>query len=293
MSQGNGDSGGLSKRTIHEVYVGVILVAAIVILAAVKWYQIDRLVELISFALTISSLVLAIMAIGYSIFSGTGIERSVGNLLTAVSSIRSSATDMDALRTVLSNDIRALGDAIGSIATTVTSQSGMLAALAEGRAASEAPQIPGDAVATVRLTDTKYLLDRGSMLGGHVVLAVARCRERKTAIDIAKAAEGTSLDLQYLLAYLVALSAGKVISIRYKGGLEVLSVEEDLGLSAIDIKANVLARIDAMDIIETSKRKFIDELMLFDGRLRGITEADAAASATAAENPNTPQGKSE
>lgn len=270
MPEGN-ENGALSKRAIHEIYLGCILVAAIIALAAVQWYKIERLVELVSFALTISSLVLAIIAIGYSIYSGTGIERSVGNLLAAVHSIRSSTTDIDALRTALSADIRALADSVGIVATTVTNQSDVLTKLAVDREATQAPaSVPVEPViADQPILTFREIQDRGSLLGGYALLAVARCKERRVEINLFEAVEGTSLDANYMHGYIIALFATKVVFVQTSGGL-IKSVEGPFDEKASDIKAYLVSRIETMDITEPNKKRFHEELLLFDERLKGV-----------------------
>jgi hypothetical protein len=59
------------KYKIHIGYIFSILLAAIIILVTVKWGEIPRLVELIAFALTLTSLVLALIAIAYAVYSNT------------------------------------------------------------------------------------------------------------------------------------------------------------------------------------------------------------------------------
>ena len=52
-----------NNSRIHVTYIIAILIAVIICLVTIQWGNIPRLVELISFALTISSLVLAVLAI--------------------------------------------------------------------------------------------------------------------------------------------------------------------------------------------------------------------------------------
>jgi hypothetical protein len=53
-----------SCRGWHEVYISGALLLIITGLMSVNWYHHDKLVELITFAATVSSLLLALIAIG-------------------------------------------------------------------------------------------------------------------------------------------------------------------------------------------------------------------------------------
>lgn len=77
------DKHAVKLRKVHETYIAVFLLAAIVLALTLSWYDNPHLAELISFSATIASLILAVLAIGYAVYSGTGFERSMGQVILA------------------------------------------------------------------------------------------------------------------------------------------------------------------------------------------------------------------
>jgi len=68
------------KYKIHFCYIFTILIAIIVILITVKWSQVPNLAQLITFALTLSSLILATLAITYAVYSNSSLSESISTL---------------------------------------------------------------------------------------------------------------------------------------------------------------------------------------------------------------------
>src|SRR5437773_2456443 len=75
------------KHKIHAFYILLILGSVIVGLVAVKWSTIPSLPELITFALTITSLVLAVLAIVYAYVSNSSSAQTTARLTDAAEDI--------------------------------------------------------------------------------------------------------------------------------------------------------------------------------------------------------------
>lgn len=79
---------------IHAFYILTILVVTIVILVSVEWSTIPRLVDYIAFALTMSSLILATLAIVYSIYSNSSLATLLGEVSQASREIDRASRDL-------------------------------------------------------------------------------------------------------------------------------------------------------------------------------------------------------
>ena len=90
-----------SNREFHYRYIVSYLLVAIILLVALAYYDVPNLVDKFSFALTLSSLLLAVLAIFYTIISAqkqdlqlTKLVETNASLGSAASEITSAARDM-------------------------------------------------------------------------------------------------------------------------------------------------------------------------------------------------------
>ena len=72
-----------TKYKIHVFYILSILIAIIIILITVRWSEVPKLVDYITFALTVTSLALALLAIIYSMYSNTTLSETVSSIGTS------------------------------------------------------------------------------------------------------------------------------------------------------------------------------------------------------------------
>ena len=69
-----------TEYKIHTGYVFFILIAIIIGLVTVKWSEIPKLVDYLTFALTATSLALAVLAIVYAMYSNTSFSQTISTL---------------------------------------------------------------------------------------------------------------------------------------------------------------------------------------------------------------------
>lgn len=100
---------------IHSIYILFILISIIILLISVNWVRIPKLVELVSFALTISSLVLAILAIGYAVYSNSSFAKFISKLENSSEKINDSSKDLASTSQLLLEKI----DKIPTILNTI------------------------------------------------------------------------------------------------------------------------------------------------------------------------------
>jgi hypothetical protein len=93
---------------IHAIYILGLLLAVIVILTTVKWAEIPNLAQYISFGLTFASLLLAVLAIGYAVYSNTSFSQNISSLNNASKDITDSANGISAAAADLAKKMEAI-----------------------------------------------------------------------------------------------------------------------------------------------------------------------------------------
>lgn len=103
------------KYKIHAAYVLTILIAIIVLLITVRWSQIPQLAALITFALTLSSLILALLAIGYAVYSNSSISENISTLNNASKDVSITARTISEAANDLSRKIEIIPSRLESV----------------------------------------------------------------------------------------------------------------------------------------------------------------------------------
>jgi hypothetical protein len=219
---------------IHVTYVLGILLAVIVILATVKWGAIPELVSYMSFALTVASLLLAALAIGYSIYSN-------GALTTSLFKIGQSADDISLSSQRVAMAADRLGEKVETIPGMMDGVSRRMEethALMKGYAerASSTPETKvatktetqADAKPPQRVVPQGFLMG-GSILGNLILLACSLSFKKKTAFQFSQLAEKVPALKQgdYAHGYVVASAAAGVLSFNAAKGVWTISSFND------------------------------------------------------------------
>ena len=97
-----------TKWKIHVGYILAILVAIIIVLITVEWSEIPQLVNYFSFALTFSSICLAIVAIVFSLYSNTAFSNNITSLDKTVSDINKTSEKLSLSTEKLYGEIKAI-----------------------------------------------------------------------------------------------------------------------------------------------------------------------------------------
>src|SRR2546425_6853066 len=82
------------KYKIHAMYVLSILVLIIIGLVTIKWSEIPNLSGYLTFSLTVTSLVLSVVAIFYTIYSNAGFASKLTELSRASQQIAAAAAEL-------------------------------------------------------------------------------------------------------------------------------------------------------------------------------------------------------
>ncbi len=107
------------KYKIHACYILGILITTIIILITIQWSGIPNLAEKISFALTLASLILAALAIGYAVYSNTSFTKTVTTLNNASNDVSATAHQISEAANELTKKIEAIPSRLESMESKV------------------------------------------------------------------------------------------------------------------------------------------------------------------------------
>lgn len=199
------------KYKIHVGYIISILVSIIVVVVTVNWASIEGLVQYFSFALTLSSLILAILAITYAFQSTGSLSRSIEKISDSSVAIKTSADELRKTNRKLHEELAKIPGGIRAVEERVAETRGVVEKLAEKRY----PQ-PGANLAEAADHDSLSsdvvvrFLDNSSITGLAILYAVALSKETNTAFAAHELPEDpltNSLNVDYMLAYAISAAA--------------------------------------------------------------------------------------
>jgi hypothetical protein len=116
---------------IHVAYILGILLAVIVILVTVKWHGIGDLVGYFSFALTLASLILAVLATAYAIYSNASLASVLGQLTASSGSLALTSGKLEASTSELSAKVAGIPGSLEGISQEVREINVLLKDLSE------------------------------------------------------------------------------------------------------------------------------------------------------------------
>ncbi|MFM4705911.1 hypothetical protein [Aeromonas caviae] len=85
----------MEKREIHYLYAMSYLISLIVLIISLAYYDVPELVDKFSFALTLSSLLLAVLAIFYTIISANKQDSQFFKIIEATSQLSGVVKNID------------------------------------------------------------------------------------------------------------------------------------------------------------------------------------------------------
>lgn len=204
---------------IHVRYIISILITIIVILLAVEWSKIPDLINYINFALTVSSLILATLAIVYSIVTNNSLGNTLHNLHISSDSLKNTSREIDESNKILLEEIKKIPAAIESIDENVTTTKTMIEDLSLKQ--SFFPDEDKRQLAST-LTNEMIIqfLNNSSIRGLESLFCVVLSKRTKTAFkfeDICEEIKSFKGSADYLFAYLVAASSLGLLTYTFDG----------------------------------------------------------------------------
>lgn len=228
-----------STTKIHFFYVTLILSMALVILATNHWTNLQGFPEYLSVAATITSLVLAILAIIYSFVSSGSMNQFLGSIQSSTSAMSDVAlelrdlsnkgqdiqsraeertADLHRLAQSLSLSLNSLEESTRNIAGKVDSIPTQLNSLQESIAAQSTLSTPPGSTDSAdkplwTKSEIEQVLSRVSAVGMLVLKGISVAKEANRFLDVAKIE--TSELYFYGYGYLMALQATGLVTLEY------------------------------------------------------------------------------
>jgi hypothetical protein len=254
----------MNSSRVHVTYIIGILVSIIILLLTVKWAAIPDLVAYITFALTLTSLVLALLAIVYAFFSSASAGQQIATLRNASDELSRTAGAIGASAAELQNRVASIPPLFEEVGNKVSQTRDLVELLTKQGAANEPAAIAKPIPKSSAPADTfAQFVARSSTAGTLLLYAVAVAFERKAAFSLKDlVAKVPFTDYDYLFGYLVACHASGIVTTTTTKGIWNV-IEMDSGLSSA-VKSAVQAMASAKGDAGSSIQKFASQYTEID-----------------------------
>jgi len=203
------------KYKIHVCYIISFLIFTNIILVAVEWSKIPNLMEYISFALTLSSLLLAILAIIYSIISNTSLTKVMHNIDSTSNSLKTTSDKIELGHKNLLSEVKKIPNSIDIVDQNVNSTKSLIEHFALKK--NKTYESENFDLSDEHIQD---FIDNSSLLGLYSLLCLSLSFTTKTSFryeHICDSDESLKKSLEYFNAYFVSASANKMFSFKFDG----------------------------------------------------------------------------
>ena len=230
------------KYKIHAVYILFILVSVIIVLVTVRWSQIPNLADLITFALTLSSLILAALAIGYAVYSNSSFSQSIATLNNVSRDVSETAKDISRATEDLSQKIEFIPSKLERMEDKVEQTNIMLRQYSE----RQEGQIPDQDERRAAGEIVDSFVAKISMSGIYILYSCALAYTKKVPFDLEDLSQTIDhLQRSYAQGFLIATdSAGLLTFNESKGLYNIIDMNERLRESLLQEFNSRLAGID-------------------------------------------------
>ncbi|MBK6400395.1 MAG: hypothetical protein IPP27_02100 [Bacteroidetes bacterium] len=204
-----------NNSRIHVTYIIAILIAVIICLVTIQWGNIPRLVELISFALTISSLVLAVLAIVYAVYSNNSFGHNIAKLDSASNYISDSTKSLSTITEDLKRKFDRMPDLLETISKKTDTTQLLLSQLSEKSLGTvETKFIKSNAIETESI---KNILTKTSINGQLILYILKLGKDSKREFETKDLAEKCDISKDYILGFLSPLNALGLLKLKETG----------------------------------------------------------------------------
>lgn len=244
------------KYKIHFLYIVAILLAIIVVLVTVKWGKIPDLTRYITFALTLTSLVLAVLAIVYAFLSNSATIRNIAKMDNVSREVSDSSKNVTEATSDLRRNIEEIPSRIQVVDEKITRTHNMIQEYAMRKDVKKEeikkPTFTDEFIAT--------FLFAGSPSGMLLIYGLSIAYDKKKPVDLIDFIQSIPLlDYTYSHGYLVACSAFQLFS--YTQTKNIFSVIEfnDILLKTIkDLALKIIERRE--DMLKDRGREAIEKI---------------------------------
>lgn len=185
-----------SRSRIHYGYVIAILLAIIVILITVNWTKIEGLIEYFSFALTLSSLILAILAIIYSLISNTATSGVLHDISKSAAQVTEASRSIGESNSKLRSVVEKLPSRMDSLDEGMVSTKKLIKEIGDSSRVEQHSSDDGSGAAissTLSSIQADIFLRLSSVSGLELLLMVVLSERTKTSFSLIELVEKNPL----------------------------------------------------------------------------------------------------
>lgn len=209
------------KYKIHAFYILTILTSIIVTLLSIEWSKVPDLVNYITFALTVSSLILAIIAIIYSIYSNTSISAALSGITKSSEQITEASKGIEESNRELRAEIKCIPDVLKTVDTRLGETNQLIEGIALGR---QTETVVSELQPESIIADDRVMsfLNNSSIRGLESLWIVTLSKQTSTAFDFGefcKSVERFKDTKDYMFAYCYSSAAMGLFNYRHDGKL--------------------------------------------------------------------------
>lgn len=229
----------------HIFYIITILVGIIILLTSVKWGGIEKLVEYITFALTLTSLVLALLAIIYAVFSNSKFVQNITALNNITSDVNNASNYLNEVTNELKTKIELIPTSLKKVEdkTQETNELVREMSLSSNKISQPESKMKNEKTDPNEKNKTAINLTSFSSFTGKLVLLASNL-SMKTSTSFSLD-ELFNEDNNYVYGSIVSLQAIGIIKFTYKDGIvSVLELNEYI---ANHIEKNIIKAADKYD----------------------------------------------
>jgi hypothetical protein len=244
-----------SKLKIHLCWTIGVLTSVIIILVSVYWNGVKDLAGILNFALGLTSLVLAVVAIVYGFIANNSFAGTVAKIESAASAI---------------NDVvRAIPEKLSSIEKTTQDMHKTIASSQGKPPSPPSPQENKEILAFVNIVIEEFLRT-SSWNGLKLMQTCRRCCEKKLELDLkAFCSVDDSMSYDYAYGYIVASASAHFLQFATQDHVK-LHITFMPTAVAERIDAAIKARLDVVGIpTKTDFQLQLDRVTEFFSKLEG------------------------
>ena len=215
------------KYKIHAFYILFMLLGTIVVLISIEWSKIPKLVDYITFALTVSSLGLALIAIIYSFYSNTSFSQNMSALGNATNTLTNTSMQLSKSTEELKAKVESIPRIIGEVGEKVKATHDLVNDL-NSRSNKENTILQQESVQEVESSEIPEFivissLETASFSGLLAIYVLSLSFDTKTPLHIQDVFKELNLNYDYSYGYITALSTCNLI--QYIEKKDIFSVE--------------------------------------------------------------------
>lgn len=244
-----------NARLLYISGYGAFIILELIVYIVMGNDQKDDIISVISFGATLSSLIMSVVAIIFTIVSGKDGREQLGRITQATKELQTTATTISNFQTVaseLSSSIVRVEKKLGMIDDrTLAMQKNFSSIMSLGSASGSAGNSPA--------IDVKNYIDRGSMTGCVLLLSCALSKEYSKKFEI-NLFDEKWFPHQYCFGYTIASASIGVISISGNWpDITIEDVSKNLKEYALDFVKRYLVNpyVESRDVLKIEVNKIL------------------------------------